>query len=264
MMSQGSAVTSLQPSSFPYFEGEGPTDWEFHNLYNHIKRRWVAPSPIPSKVEEVQDRFILMRPIDLYRGLAVTFIFGAGTNTSDKMENELQKYPVSIITKTGLFEPLIDQYECLRNATIQCPINEVEHEFQYIFNKEYDDIFEDGMDNELFKSVRFLIYQFGIRAINAIIRLIIYMLIPPKYAAEVLRAVSSINKDFLYNERLWLLERCLKNSSSKVRDAAAVGLATLEDSTSIPYLEDAIQSERNIDLRNDLQLVRDLLEQFRK
>ncbi len=86
-------------------------------------------------------------------------------------------------------------------------------------------------------------------------RLIAIEQVNAEVASESLRWLGHIEHPKTYDNRLWLLERSLFCSSARVRDGAALGLASLDDPHAIPYLRRAIQRENCIELRKDIKQV---------
>ena len=120
--------------------------------------------------------------------------------------------------------------------------------------------FEDGMENEFSRELRSLVTGYGNRAIEAMTHLIVYEKVNPEVASETLRSLGSLEDAESYRYRRWLLERALQCSSPVVRDGAALGLAFMDDPHAIEYLRRAVDLERCGELRNDMRLVLEQLE----
>ena len=115
--------------------------------------------------------------------------------------------------------------------------------------------FEDGMQSEFSREVVSLIDQSGIAALEVMASLIIHEKVNAEVAAEALRALSRIEDTRTYKFRLWLLERSLQCVSTRVRDAAVLGLAYLDDPNAVSAIKQAIESEQYLELRKDMEQV---------
>ena len=73
--------------------------------------------------------------------------------------------------------------------------------------------------------------------------------------------LGRMNDSITRNRRLWILESGLFSSSARIRDAAGLGLASLDDPHAIPYVRKAIDEERCDELREDLQQILEQLQE---
>jgi hypothetical protein len=134
---------------------------------------------------------------------------------------------------------------------------------QRILDLAGDEIFEDGIETEFSRALGAFVKNHGNQALDAITHLIISENINEDILSEALRWLGRIDHAQSHKRRLWLLERCLQHSSARVRDAASLGLASLDDAHAIPYLKQAIELERVLELREDLKQVLEQLETTR-
>jgi hypothetical protein len=118
-----------------------------------------------------------------------------------------------------------------------------------------DELFEDGMESEFSRSLVRFVRIYGEWTIDALTNLIVSEEINPAVAAEALRWLGKIDHPSSYHKRLWLLEKSLGARSHYVRDAAVLGLASMDDPRAIPYLEAAILVESVEELREDMEQV---------
>ena len=118
----------------------------------------------------------------------------------------------------------------------------------------YED-FEDGMENDFIKRLRFCILRHGIKAVHAIAKIIVGRRANPQVISEALRWLGCISHPESYQSRLFLLEQSLGDPSRWIRDGAALGLASMNDVHAIPYLHEAIKREKIQDLQEDLQTI---------
>lgn len=115
--------------------------------------------------------------------------------------------------------------------------------------------FEDGMESEFSKGLRSMVTAYSKRAIEAMTHLIVYEKVNPEVASEALRSLGSLEDAESYQYRQWLLERALQCSSPVVRDGAALGLASMDDSHAIAYIRQAVNREECSELREDMEQV---------
>ncbi|HAF49337.1 MAG TPA: hypothetical protein DCL08_08915 [Anaerolineaceae bacterium] len=71
-------------------------------------------------------------------------------------------------------------------------------------------------------------------------------------AVALLSFLGRFNDPNTYNQRIFLLKKCLKNKSRFVRDGARLGLLYLQNPNVIPYLKEAIEQETSELLREKL------------
>lgn len=137
----------------------------------------------------------------------------------------------------------------------------IDTKVRHAFAAAVDEIFEDGMCSEFSTRLEALVIDYGDACIEAVAKLLIYEEARPEIASEALRCLGRIDHPSSYSQRLWLLEKCLLSPSGAVRDAAALGLASLDDPRALPYVRQAADRERIPLLRTFLQQVVDQLEE---
>jgi HEAT repeat protein len=136
----------------------------------------------------------------------------------------------------------------------------VEDKFQRLFSLAMEEEFEYGIESEFAKGINRLIRENGDDAIRALASFIQYEDVNNEVASEAVRALGRITDPSTYPMRLWLLSHCLFNESPEIRDAASLGLASLDDPQASPYLKIAIEGEKDEGLRENLRLVLEQLE----
>lgn len=136
----------------------------------------------------------------------------------------------------------------------------LDEQIEMLFKSAEDEIFEDGVESEFSRQLACLVREAGNAAVEVMAYLVVYEKVNAETAAEALRWLGRITHSPSYRYRQWLLERSLRSSSSRVRDAAALGLVSLDDPHAIRYLRIAIEHEKCSELRNDL---RQALEQLK-
>lgn len=122
------------------------------------------------------------------------------------------------------------------------------------------EFFEDGMESMLSRQLSSFIKEHGSDALEALTYLLVYERVNLDVAGEALRWLGRLDHAESYQYRRWLLERCLKSSSSHVKDGALLGLASMDDKHAIPYLKAAIDNEASSELKADMVQVLEQLE----
>jgi len=72
-------------------------------------------------------------------------------------------------------------------------------------------------------------------------------------AYEILLILGGMKDQQTHENRRWLLQNCLEDSSYYIRDAACVGLSYLDDPMSIDSLKNAIEKEPIPEIKSDLE-----------
>jgi hypothetical protein len=112
--------------------------------------------------------------------------------------------------------------------------------------------FEDGIHTDFSRTLVRLIEQLGNPAVEVVALIILRGKANSAVSAEALKWISHIDQPKSYAFRLWLLEKSLQSPLAIVRDAALLGVASLDDQHSIPAINDAISRETCPELREDL------------
>lgn len=129
-----------------------------------------------------------------------------------------------------------------------------------IFWSAKGEFFEDGMESTFSQQLNSSVKRYGNEALEAIICLIVYERVDPEVGGEALRWLGRIDHVESYGNRRWLLEKSLSLSSTRVRDGAILGLASMDDKHAIPYLKHAIEEEQCSELKADMKSVLEQLE----
>lgn len=122
------------------------------------------------------------------------------------------------------------------------------------------EVFEDGMESEFSRKLSYFVKKYSADALEAITCLIVYEKVDSEIAGEALRWLGRVDHAESYEYRRWLLERSLSLSSTRVRDGAILGLASMDDRRAIPYLKIAIKKEQCSELKADMESVLEQLE----
>lgn len=122
-------------------------------------------------------------------------------------------------------------------------------------------IFEDGMLNEFSEYLEKLVLRYGSVLLDHLNEQLKSNQIDEEVASEMIRSLGEMKHTPSYGNRLYMLVDALKNTTSKVRDGAALGLASIDDPLAIPELKKAIRREKINELRDDMKLVLEQLEE---
>lgn len=132
---------------------------------------------------------------------------------------------------------------------------ELERHVKGVLEAARDERFEDGMESSISRTLVPLVERYQTELAESLF----YWLVPgrasPRVTAESLRWLGDMDHAPSHNWRRRLLERCLEAPSVAVRDAAGVGLASMDDPQAIPAVKDAIAREPSAELRQCLQQV---------
>ena len=145
-------------------------------------------------------------------------------------------------------------------AAQQDRLEEIWQQTQALFKAAKDQHFEDGIESVFSNELAAFVEKHGDAAIKALAHFITSETVNDEVASEALRWLGRMDHAPTYNVRLRLLERSLFCSSVRVRDGAALGLASMDDPHAITSLKQAIQKEKHNELHKDLQQVLTQLE----
>ncbi|CAN5784733.1 hypothetical protein BH18ACI4_BH18ACI4_19660 [soil metagenome] len=140
----------------------------------------------------------------------------------------------------------------------------IKAELAEAFKRETDEIFEDGIESDFARDVTSIILNLGEPAIDALAGVVFYRNVNEELASESLELLGRMNDSITHARRLWLLESALFSGSARIRDAASVGLASLDDPHAIAYIRRAINEESCAELREDMNQVLEQLDETLK
>ena len=112
-----------------------------------------------------------------------------------------------------------------------------------IFVEAAEEVFEDGMESAFSRKLRSIIRTHGDVAIRAIDKVIQVEQTNVEVVGEVLRQVGAIADPRTHHSRLMLLLRQLESSDPRIRDAASIGIAALDDSAAAESIRRAVEQE---------------------
>ena len=115
--------------------------------------------------------------------------------------------------------------------------------------------FEDGTESEFSRHLASLVKGHGDWALDAVRRLITSRPIDVEVVSEALRALGEMQDGRTYRRRLRLLLQCLHSPSLWIRDGATIGLAWMDDPTTIPSLRQAAEREQVEEIRRNIEAI---------
>ncbi|GAB5494646.1 MAG: hypothetical protein Phog2KO_48610 [Phototrophicaceae bacterium] len=139
------------------------------------------------------------------------------------------------------------------NETSEASFDEVFQEFKILFAQGKNELFEDGEESLFSKELISMIKKYREISFDALASLMNNQAISHEVISEALRWIGRMESSIYYQQRKWLLEYSLKNSSARVRDGAVIGLAAINDPHSIQYVEKALNQEQNFLLKQNIQ-----------
>ena len=122
-----------------------------------------------------------------------------------------------------------------------------------------DETFEDGMDSSFGDSLNRIVLAYGRSAIHAL-RIVMRMNVDGEVAEEALRQIGRMKDVRTHYHRLALLEHKLASPNSRTRDAALIGIESMDDPAAIPSLQRAISREKYGRLQQNIKAVLDQLQ----
>lgn len=146
-------------------------------------------------------------------------------------------------------------------AAVPKPENPLLPEVRRIVAESAWETFVDGMESALSRKIHSLIQTRGNKAVGAIRDFIADVPNDLESAEEILRQVGYSEDVATRSARLELLMGSLFSPSPRIRDAASLGAAAMDDPAAIDALETAVANEPSKLLRHSLTLA---LEQLRE
>ncbi|MBI3247320.1 MAG: hypothetical protein HYZ50_12520 [Deltaproteobacteria bacterium] len=178
--------------------------------------------------------FAIVHGNDIFRGTALT------------SESPVPPIDTPNNNTTDWIDPFVD-------------FDKLHREIEASFKAAQEQYFEDGMESTFSRKIVGFITHHGKEAIEVMRDLIGNEKVGTRAAEEALRWLAHIEHPASYEARRALCEQSLGHSSMLVRDAAALGLASLDDWHGIPALKEAIARETCPALREDMKDVLDQL-----
>ena len=124
-----------------------------------------------------------------------------------------------------------------------------------------DEVFSDGMESPFSRRLVATFETFGEVSIRAIARLIDSGSANAEVVGELLRQLGSIEDHFTHYSRLTILVNSLQDHDPRIRDAASLGIAALDNPIAIGAVRNALERESSPYLQRNLMLVLDQLQE---
>ncbi len=149
----------------------------------------------------------------------------------------------------------------LVEAQQECNLEEslVDH-FNKLAHDTTGEVFVDGMESAFSYGITLAVETHGDIAVRAMERLMSSNGVNVEVAGEILRQMGSMEDPRTHRGRLAVLTSSLKSPDPRLRDAASIGLAALDDPAAIEDLRDAVDREAFPQLRRNLTLALDQLQ----
>lgn len=132
--------------------------------------------------------------------------------------------------------------------------------FNRLVHEAADEVFVDGMESAFSNGISMAVETYGDIAVYAIKDLISSDRVDAEAVGETLRQLGSKEDPRTHHSRLVVLMSNLWSLDPRIRDAASIGLAALDDPAAIEHIRDAIDRELSPQLRRNLTLVLDQLQ----
>lgn len=126
-----------------------------------------------------------------------------------------------------------------------------EARFETLFQRNSEEYFEDGVESDFAREIEILANTNRESASMILTRLLEANYLEPNVWAEAMRWLGQTHA-ISRESRILLLAKGLFSSSPTIRDGAIVGLASLRDSSALPYLKQAYDRESSDELRADM------------
>ena len=124
--------------------------------------------------------------------------------------------------------------------------------FEVLVRDSADEAFEDGMESQFSQGLHSAVVEHGKTALLAIDRVILAGNTNAELLGETLVQIGAVEDPATHDRRLAILTRALQSQDVRVRDAASLGLETMEDASAIPAIETAVASEQSKRMRKNL------------
>ena len=116
-------------------------------------------------------------------------------------------------------------------------------EFVRYINEARNERFEDGMESRFSKRVRKSILSGGTNAVSAWTQALNLRENAYETTEEFLRTIGDMRDEKSHGQRREVLTEMLRHGKPTVRDAARLGLAALDDRSTLPAVREALVTE---------------------
>lgn len=124
--------------------------------------------------------------------------------------------------------------------------------FGRLIDASREETFQDGYETNLSLGLQILIRRYPKSTLTAFVQCLRSKSIGEAMLGHLLRALGWIDDERSRLARLNVLAGFLRNSSAYIRDAATLALSYIGDRAAIPFLQAAIDVEKNATLRIDM------------
>ena len=103
-----------------------------------------------------------------------------------------------------------------------------------------EEVFEDGMESNFSRGLVSAVLEHGVAAITAVEQVILVESTDVEVLGETLVQIGAIEDPITHDRRLTILTDALESKDVRVRDAASLGLESMEFASAIPAIETAL------------------------
>lgn len=198
---------------------------------------------------------------ELFPGIRVTSL------TSTDWDDQINEHEFISVTGSSGLEGQQSEYteEDIESSSLFNPdIIKLNGLIDNLFYRAKAEEYEEGEESEFTLALEKVIKTYGNYALVNIGKIILSDQCDQEVKNKTLLKFGNISHNQTHTNRLRLLENCLDAPSSYTRDAASLGIASLDDPRSIPAIKAAIERENIPELREDLILVLEQLQDTKK
>jgi hypothetical protein len=132
---------------------------------------------------------------------------------------------------------------------------DIEKQILEIFQSGEGENFEDGIESDFSRALLSYVRRYGNGGVNEIAHIVLHGEFHDEAVGEAILCLARLDDCTTYKYRRWLMEKALESEGLYIRDAAITGLSHLDDKESMPAIEKAVSTEKNIELRKDMEKV---------
>ncbi|MBZ5493641.1 MAG: hypothetical protein LAO76_22205 [Acidobacteriia bacterium] len=186
-----------------------------------------------------------------WKPATLSFGYGSGKTHMSYLGDQLFQEPAetSFGNLTGYLNALPQAKAISSTALTVNP--RVETKFEAAFQRNSDEYFEDGVESDFARELEMLAISNRDSASKILTRLLEAENLAPSVWGEAMRWLGQ-TQALPRESRVLLLANGLFSSAPAIRDGAIVGLASLRDTSSLPYLRKALDRETSDELRADM------------
>ena len=249
------------PYLWDWYSLHGMDDWHEADTFESLGSRHAFASysdytPVDTyrgAIDSLNDiRRSLLRQYLLYswkrRPLDTVYV-----SIPSQISSSSEPWPTKLTTKTGLASKAIEDPP-------QVSVTELIASFLAIVQENSDEVYQDGMESLLSQYIHASIGKYENAAVSAWGQLIGLESVNVGTAEEILRHVGMMSGPETQEHRLSILINSLQSVNPRIRDAASLGIAAMDDPNALGDMEKAFAREESEQLKANLALV---IEQLR-